>query len=134
MMDIFEGFIKKIEYEINQKRKILSDIENQIVFLVQEKEKLKQNYTQIENEEYSEPMLIQMKINSLIKIMDKISSIDQKLEDLEKKADKIRMEIKEKNAEKKAIKKEQEKLRKLEEKDQLKKETQLADEAFNRKH
>ncbi len=133
-MDIFEGFIKKIEYEINQKRKILSDIENQIVFLVQEKEKLKQNYTQIENEEYSEPMLIQMKINSLIKIMDKISSIDQKLEDLEKKADKIRMEIKEKNAEKKAIKKEQEKLRKLEEKDQLKKETQLADEAFNRKH
>ena len=133
-MDIFEGFIKKIEYEINQKRKILSDIENQIVSLVQEKEKLKQNYTQIENEEYSEPILIQMKINSLIKIMDKISSIDQKLEDLEKKADKIRMEIKEKNAEKKAIKKEQEKLRKLEEKDQLKKETQLADEAFNRKH
>ncbi len=133
-MDIFESFIKKIEYEINQKRKILSDIENQIVSLVQEKEKLKQNYTQIENEEYSEPMLIQMKINSLIHIMDKISSIDQKLENLEKEADKIRMEIKEKNAEKKAIKKEQEKLRKLAEKDQLKKETQLADEAFNRKH
>ncbi len=134
MMDIFEGFIKKIEYEINKKRKTLSEIENQIVLLVQEKRALMEKYEHIEKEEYTDPMLIQMKINSLVKIMENISVIDQKLKKLEEKSEKIRGEIKEKNAEKKAIKKEQEKFRKLLEKDQLKKETQLADEIFNRKH
>lgn len=133
-MDIFEGFIKKIEYEISKKRESLAEIESQIVLLVQEKGILVQKYEKLEKEEYTDPMLIQMKINSLVKIMENISAIDKKLEKLEKESEKIREEIKEKNAEKKAIKKEQEKLRKLAEKDQLKKETQLADEIFNRRH
>ncbi|MDQ7055051.1 MAG: hypothetical protein Q9M89_00505 [Persephonella sp.] len=68
----------------------------------------------------------------MLSIIRSIGSIEEKIKAKEREAEELRIKIKEKNAEKKAIENYKEKLKKERDVEEIKKETQLADEVFNR--
>jgi len=131
-MDVLEGFIKKLEHEINKERKELSIIQQEIVSLKAKQNRLSQKYASLENMEYSDLLSLSLKNSSMLNILNQIKEIQEKVLKLEEEAEKLRLKIKQKNAEKKAIKNYQKKIRKEKEIENIKKETQLIDEIFNR--
>lgn len=132
IMDVLEGFIKKLEHEINKERKELSIIQQEIVSLKAKQNRLSQKYASLENMEYSDLLSLSLKNSSMLNILNQIKEIQEKVLKLEEEAEKLRLKIKQKNAEKKAIKNYQKKIRKEKEIENIKKETQLIDEIFNR--
>ncbi|MBK3332456.1 hypothetical protein GWK41_05195 [Persephonella atlantica] len=133
-MDILEAFIKKLKSEINKERQVLKAIEEEIYSLAVKKNRLTQEYKELEKLKLSDSLSLHMKTIRMLSILKSIKSIEEEIKQKEEEAEKLRIKIKEKNAEKKAIKNYQEKLKKEKNVKELKVETQLADESFNRNH
>ncbi|HHG74328.1 MAG TPA: hypothetical protein ENK22_04720 [Persephonella sp.] len=131
-MDILEGFIKKLEHEINREKNELTSIEHEIAQLKAKQNSLFKKYSQLEQSEYTDLLSLSLKNSSMLNILKEIKNIEKQVLRLEEKAEDIRLRIKQKNAEKKAIKNYQEKIKKEKEIEDIKKETQLIDEIFNR--
>ncbi len=131
-MDILEGFIKKLEHEINRERKELSSIEQEIANLRAKQNFLLQKYNNLEDSDYCDLLSLSLKNSSMLSILRQIKDLEERVLKLEEDAEKLRLRIKQKNAEKKAIKNYQKKIKKEKEIENIKKETQLIDEIFNR--
>ncbi|NPA13528.1 MAG: hypothetical protein GXO45_06045 [Aquificae bacterium] len=131
-MKKLSGLIKKVDYEIKQQQKKLSEIQGRISALLQKKEALQQEYNHLNNAEGGDILSVQTKMLYMVELLKQIDSIEDQIKQLDSEAEKIRIIIREKNAEKKAVETYIKRLETEKRIEEINRENQLADEFYNR--
>ncbi len=104
-MEIFDMYMKKVDFEANNLKSQISQIQKEIQNLEQTKERILSEYKSLEQKNMSNPQEIYMQRMYLLELKEKLAHIELEKKKRENDLIPLKETLAGKNAEKKAVKK-----------------------------